>query len=198
MRAARSVTGPAGDRWRRERERRLQRASEASGRAAAAIAASRQAAAPRGAVAVGDQVLDPELGFRGRVISLQDGQAEVQGPTARLRLPAERLVVDRRAAPAQPAGPAALERRPEPRAAAPEIDVRGQRAEEARAVVRDRIDAAAMAGLARVRVIHGRGTGALRAAVRDELGRHPLVARAEQAPPEEGGDGATLAVLEER
>ena len=46
-----------------------------------------------------------------------------------------------------------------------------------------------------VRVIHGHGTGALRAAVRDELGRHPLVAHAEPAPPDQGGDGATIAHL---
>jgi DNA mismatch repair protein MutS2 len=142
-------------------------------------------------------VLDPELGFRGRVLAIENGQAEVQGPTARLRLPAERLVVDRRPPPRAGAAPMGLERRPEPRAAEPELDVRGQRAEEARAAVRERVDAAAMAGLPRLRVIHGRGTGALRAAVRDELGRHPLVARAEQAPPEEGGDGATMAVLED-
>jgi DNA mismatch repair protein MutS2 len=58
------------------------------------------------------------------------------------------------------------------------------------------MDAAAMAGLPQVRVIHGHGTGALRAAVREELARHPLVDRAEPAPPEEGGDGATIAYLD--
>jgi dsDNA-specific endonuclease/ATPase MutS2 len=31
--------------------------------------------------------------------------------------------------------------------------------------------------------------------VRDELGRHPLVAHAEPAPPDQGGDGATIAHL---
>jgi DNA mismatch repair protein MutS2 len=61
--------------------------------------------------------------------------------------------------------------------------------------VRERIDAASLAGLPRVRVIHGRGTGALRAAVREELARHPLVGRVDPAPPEEGGDGATLVEL---
>jgi DNA mismatch repair protein MutS2 len=57
------------------------------------------------------------------------------------------------------------------------------------------MDAAAMAGLPQVRVIHGHGTGALRLAVREELRRHPLVERAEPAPPEAGGDGATIAYL---
>jgi dsDNA-specific endonuclease/ATPase MutS2 len=42
-----------------------------------------------------------------------------------------------------------------------------------------------------VRVIHGRGTGSVRAAVRDELDRHPLVDRRES----EAQDGATVAHL---
>ena len=53
------------------------------------------------------------------------------------------------------------------------------------------VDDAALAGLREVRVVHGRGTGALRTAVRDELTRHPLVER--QAP--DADDGATVATL---
>lgn len=52
-----------------------------------------------------------------------------------------------------------------------------------------------MVGLESVRIVHGRGTGALRATVREELDRHPLVARSELAGPDEGGDGATIATL---
>ena len=50
-----------------------------------------------------------------------------------------------------------------------ELDLRGRTAQEAREAVRDLVDAAALAGRAEVRVIHGRGTGAVRKAVRDEL-----------------------------
>jgi DNA mismatch repair protein MutS2 len=53
------------------------------------------------------------------------------------------------------------------------------------------VDEAALAGLREVRVVHGRGTGVLRKAVRDELGRHPLVERLEP----DADDGATLAHL---
>jgi len=74
-----------------------------------------------------------------------------------------------------------------------DVDVRGRRAEATRDEVRRRVDAAAVAGVDLLRVIHGHGTGALRSVVREELGRHPLVSRIEPAPPEEGGDGATLA-----
>jgi DNA mismatch repair protein MutS2 len=183
----------------RERDRRLGAAAEAAGRARGAL--SRSYAAPPRPVAVGDHVVDPQMGFRGVVVALERGEAEVQGPGvggagARMRLPAARLVpVEGAAEPAPSAPPPPAVTLPPLRAADAEIDVRGRRAEEARAHVRERIDAASMAGLSRVRVIHGKGTGALRAAIREELARHPLVERVEPSPPEEGGEGSTIADL---
>ncbi len=53
----------------------------------------------------------------------------------------------------------------------------------------------AQAGLHTVRIIHGKGTGALRSLVHGCLHNNPLVERFEQAPPGEGGWGATIAVL---
>ena len=53
------------------------------------------------------------------------------------------------------------------------------------------VDDAALAGLPTVRVVHGRGTGALRSAVRDELDRHPLVDGRES----DSADGATVVTL---
>jgi DNA mismatch repair protein MutS2 len=72
-----------------------------------------------------------------------------------------------------------------------QVDVRERRAQEAREAVRRFVDDAALAGLPSVRVVHGRGTGAVRAAVREELGRHPLVERHES----DSADGATIAHL---
>ena len=72
-----------------------------------------------------------------------------------------------------------------------QLDVRGRRADDARQAVRTYIDEAALAGLAEVRVVHGRGTGAVRAAVREELDRHPLVDRRAS----EAQDGATVVYL---
>ena len=86
---------------------------------------------------------------------------------------------------------------PEPdvhvRASAPsdvsdELDVRGGRADDAREAARSYVDAAHLAGRPEVRIIHGRGTGALRKAVRDELARHPLVDEAIS----DSADGATI------
>ena len=55
---------------------------------------------------------------------------------------------------------------------------------------------ATVAGLPWVRVIHGKGTGTLKAAVIEHLSSHSLVTRHHPAPPSEGGGGATIAVLE--
>ena len=52
-----------------------------------------------------------------------------------------------------------------------------------------------LAGLPTVRVIHGKGTGTLRQAVREELKTHPLVKSFRRAGLEEGGDGATVVEL---
>jgi DNA mismatch repair protein MutS2 len=72
------------------------------------------------------------------------------------------------------------------------IEVRGQTIDEALPAVEVFLDQAARAGLARVRVIHGRGTGTLRRAVRDMLASHPLVTSYETAEPAEGGVGVTV------
>ena len=78
-----------------------------------------------------------------------------------------------------------------PTARSDELDVRGMRAQEAREAVRSFVDDAALAGLPTVRVVHGRGTGALRTAVRDELTAHPLVDRHEP----DSADGASVVHL---
>ncbi len=69
--------------------------------------------------------------------------------------------------------------------------MRGRTAQEAREAVRAFVDAASLAGLPNVRVVHGRGTGAVRKAVRDELTKHPLVGETES----DSADGATVADL---
>ena len=62
-------------------------------------------------------------------------------------------------------------------------------------LVRDYLDAACERGLTQVRIIHGRGIGVQRAAVRALLERDPRVAGFADAPGEAGGWGATLVSL---
>jgi DNA-nicking Smr family endonuclease len=65
------------------------------------------------------------------------------------------------------------------------------------AVVADYLEECARRRFREVRLIHGRGTGTQRAAVRSLLAAHPLVTDFTDAPPERGGWGATVAYLRE-
>ncbi len=76
-----------------------------------------------------------------------------------------------------------------------EIDMRGERVEEALPRLEKYLDDVALAGLLTVRIIHGKGTGALREAVHELLRKNPHVRGYEACPPEEGGDGATVVSL---
>ena len=66
---------------------------------------------------------------------------------------------------------------------------------EVPSVVAEYLEAAAKAGFAEVRLIHGRGKGVQRARVRTILARHPLVAEMHEATPDRGGAGATVVRL---
>ncbi len=73
-----------------------------------------------------------------------------------------------------------------------EIDLRGRRVDEALDELDTYLDAAYLAAMPFVRLIHGKGTGRLREAIRQELGRHPHVSSFETGQPGEGGDGVTV------
>ncbi len=62
-------------------------------------------------------------------------------------------------------------------------------------VVEEYLEAAAAKGYREVRLIHGKGKGVQRAAIRSVLCRHPLVAEFSDASPGAGGWGATQVVL---
>jgi DNA mismatch repair protein MutS2 len=76
-----------------------------------------------------------------------------------------------------------------------EINLIGRTVDEATEELEKYLDRAFMAGLPRVRVIHGHGAGILRRGVREFLKGHPHVAGIEEAPQNEGGQGATLVEL---
>jgi DNA mismatch repair protein MutS2 len=77
----------------------------------------------------------------------------------------------------------------------PEINLIGRTVDEATGELEKYLDQAFLAGLPRVRIIHGTGMGVLRRALREYLRSHPHVARIEEPTHQEGGAGATIADL---
>jgi DNA-nicking Smr family endonuclease len=78
------------------------------------------------------------------------------------------------------------------------IDLHAFHPKDIRSVVEEYLEQCRQAGLAEVRIIHGRGTGVQRNIVRGLLEKHPLVLSFRDAPAEAGGWGATVLVLRKK
>lgn len=179
---------------RREQEKAVQAARERlrqfGARYKEAEPEAPKVAAP-GALSIGAPVYIPRFGQEGTVVDLSERGVTVQVGSFRVELPPGAVQpVARR----QPTGSvrfagAAV-------AVSPTIDLRGQRVEEALANLERHLDAALLAGLGRVTVVHGYGTGALRSAVREYLANHSRVRSFRPGGPGEGGPGVTIAELE--
>ncbi len=76
-----------------------------------------------------------------------------------------------------------------------EVSLRGMMVEEALEALERYLEKAYLAGLPFVRIVHGKGTGKLRAAVRDALRGHEYVKSFEEGAPNEGGEGVTVALI---
>jgi len=75
------------------------------------------------------------------------------------------------------------------------IDLHAFAPRDVKDVVASYLEAAHESGFREVRIVHGRGIGFQREAVRELLARHPRVAWFGDAPPDRGGWGATIVVL---
>ncbi|WP_243239450.1 Smr/MutS family protein [Sulfobacillus harzensis] len=78
-----------------------------------------------------------------------------------------------------------------------ELDLRGMTGEEAAEALDKYLDDAVLASAPFVRIIHGKGTGVLRRVVSEQLKHDPRVVTYRLGGPGEGGDGVTVAQLEE-
>ena len=148
---------------------------------------------PTGPLRPGDTVWVKSLRAVGDLRALVDDEAEVQVGPLRVRIPAREL--ERRAPPASAVEPSGV--RYAPPTVPLRLDLRGQTVEEALESLDRYLDAAALAGLPWAHIVHGKGTGALRQAVRDFLRRHPLVRSYRSGEEGEGGDGVTVVILSE-
>jgi len=146
---------------------------------------------------VGGLALVRTLGQTGEVTQLWSdrGEAEVQVGTFKMRVKLDDLEpLGRPAESERSAAPLQASRLSRPSVGL-ELDLRGNRAEEAIETLDEYLDDAVLSGLQTVRVIHGKGTGALRQALRGELARHALVKSYRTGNPDEGGDGVTIVTL---
>src|SRR5437868_7122627 len=161
--------------------------------------------APPSDLRQGATVRHARLGTEGTVVEISGDQAVVQMGPMRSKVPlTDLLPLTRKQRGAQPAfrKPAADRlRRAEAARAAPvssaqaTVDVRGLRVDEALRKLDEELDHRLREGAEEVHVLHGHGSGALKAAVREHLARSPYVRRARPGESHEGGDGITVAEL---
>lgn len=148
----------------------------------------------------GDIVLVRSLKETGELVSINElrGEAEVLLGNFKLRVAMsdlERSREARRLGPPSLASGVGGEKSEERSVPRIDFEIRGWRAEEVAPELDKYLDEAYLSGLPFVRVIHGKGTGVLRQVVRSLLANHPLVKSFGPAPPNEGGEGVTIAVL---
>ena len=145
-----------------------------------------------GEFAVGDTVEMTSLGGKlGRVMELRDGDAVVAVGAMKLTVARKSLVRSEQPIAQESAGVWTGDL---PEIHVPtEIDLRGMRPDEAEAAVLQALDAAVRADLKGLRIIHGKGTGALRARVEEMLRKDTRVRGFRLGAWNEGGAGVTMA-----
>jgi DNA mismatch repair protein MutS2 len=189
----------------RARKRLLETAQRVEETAGAAV----PEAPTSGVAAAGDRVEITHLGMAGQVLDLDGEIATVQAGAVTVKVPRQALRVVQRGEPGAPSPVLSHKEQrsgtrgprgggvstPGKSGVSPELQIIGRTRDEARDLLEKYLDDAFLAGLSSVRIIHGKGTGALRRAVEEVLSAHPLVAEHRPGGASEGGAGATIAVL---
>jgi DNA mismatch repair protein MutS2 len=146
-------------------------------------------------VPVGEPVWLPKWRVRGVVLKWPDAGdvVEVQAGQMTLKVPTAQLepVSGHASTAATFSAPAYARTRSAPEPSS-ELNLIGWRVSDALPYLDKYLDAAVTAGLHRVRIIHGKGSGRLRTAVHELLTSHPQVKAYVPCSPQEGGWGATL------
>jgi DNA mismatch repair protein MutS2 len=213
-----NLTAPAMDAVLERAEERLDRLPAVSGgsRAGTTPSPAGQAGSPAApGWRVGDHARSISGGWTGRVAELDRSKKRATIEAGAMRVSVETADLERVAGPAaEPpsaggggaggagagaSGPAgtnvAALRLSRAKSVPMSLDVRGARVDEALAALDRYLEDASLAGLERVTVIHGHGTGALRDAVRGDSAGHPLVRAVRPGERGEGGDGVTVVEL---
>ena len=154
-----------------------------------------EAAGERGELRVGGRVRIAATGAKGTLVELRDDRATVETGGLRLQVPASGLVaIEGEAKPEPTQRKRSAWTGPDVEAAS-EVDLRGLRVEEVDNRLIPALDAALLADLPYLRIIHGKGTGAVRERVTELLSEYPPVRSFRLGEPREGGSGVTIAEL---
>ena len=151
---------------------------------------------PKRSVMVGDTVELLKLGTKASVIAInKDGTYQLQAGILKLNAKADEIYLLENENPYKVKGgrPAHSGREMKVSAMSSEVDLRGMDTVEALCVLDNYLDAAMRSNLPSVRIIHGKGTGALRAAVQQSLKRNKFVKKFRLGVYGEGEDGVTIA-----
>ncbi|HEX6290985.1 MAG TPA: endonuclease MutS2 [Herpetosiphonaceae bacterium] len=188
------AAGDAAEQQRRERRRQQQPQAQPQ---------QPQQQAPR-PLQPGDQVHVASVKLDGEVLSIDPDANEAEVQVGGFRMTVDLRELRRRKGGGEQQRPAAVQVKVAPRVpSAPrdvsmQLDMRGMRASEIEALLDRYLNDAYLSNLAEVRLVHGKGTGALRKIVREVLATHPLVASYAPGVDGEGGDGVTVARLQRR
>jgi len=147
---------------------------------------------PAGPLRIGDTVWVKSLEATGEITALFEEEAEVQIGRFKARVNTGEL--EPRLA-SEASGRREFVVLPTVPSPGPELNVRGQTVEEMLPRLEKYLNDAYLAGLGRVHILHGKGTGTLRRAVQERLNNHPLVAGWSPGGPHEGNEGVTVVEL---
>ncbi len=181
-------------RARRDRERQAARKRDGSDASAPNSKTGTRSSRDDAPLAEGDTVFVSTLGDKtGRVVGVKGTEARVIVGSMTLTVPVHTL--RRAAAPPPPAFKVSLHGELPDAEPVREVDVRGLRVDEVDDHVMQALDAAVRADMRELRIIHGKGTGALRARVGEMLKKDTRVTGFRLGAWNEGGAGVTVAEL---
>jgi DNA mismatch repair protein MutS2 len=149
----------------------------------------------KGTLQPGDKVFIHQFNTTGEVLEVQNKQVEVQLGRFRTTVPLTEVELRKKAAASNEEKIESSVRLPTIESPGMELDLRGQVTDEAILRLDQYLDQAFLARLPWVRIIHGKGSGVLRQAVRQKLGEHPQITSYRPGEEGEGGEGVTVAKL---
>lgn len=142
--------------------------------------------------AAGDFVKMKDSGNIGRLVQVQGNKGIVEAGDLRIAVKINKLVkIEMPTSNRKVTSNASVVTSEKRVSSTQQLDIRQMRVEQALPVVEKFLDDALLNGLTSLRILHGKGSGALREAIRTRLKKHPRVKHCQDAPHEQGGAGIT-------